>query len=95
MKKVSQVIVALCLIMSIAGCKAPKFFLGMTEQDFLSKNRGVKLLETADDGISVYKKTNYPFGAPPDVTFFHFVNGKLGKVDKGIRRPDVLIENKH
>lgn len=88
--------VRLLFIMLIAmasmQCKAPKYFIGMSEEDFLRKNKVQTVESTAR--YSVYKKINYPFGAPPIVKFFYFRDGELFRVDGGERQPDIIIQSK-
>jgi hypothetical protein len=69
------------------------FFIGMTQQDFLKHNR-VQLVE-ANQQATIYKKINYPFGAPPVTKFFYFRDGKLIQVDEGTQNPDIIVEQRH
>jgi hypothetical protein len=64
--------------------------MGMSESEFLSKNRVEAVKQTADQ--SIYKKVNYPFGTPPVTKYFYFIDGKLVQVDEGVRNPDAIIQ---
>lgn len=70
-------------------CKAPQYSIGMSQQEFLRRNKVEAVQES--QSYSVYKKVNYPFGAPPRVKFFYFKNGVLAQVDNG-RQPDLIID---
>jgi len=74
----------------LASCKAPMYTIGMNEQDFLKHNKVTAVKQT--ESISIYKKINYPFGAPAIVKFFYFQNGKLIQVDEGQRAVDYRIQ---
>jgi hypothetical protein len=89
MKRVLAPMVILSIIIS---CKAPQFYMGESEREFLKHNR-VSLV-SATSRTSIYKKVNYPFGAPPVVKFFYFTDGKLTKVDEGVQSPDIIIEHR-
>lgn len=80
------------MVLLIISCKAPYFFIGMNEQAFLSKNKGVKIVKSSKSE-TIYQKINYPFGKPPDYKFFYFINGQLDHVDEGVQSPDLIIQH--
>lgn len=81
------------LCLSFIACKAPQYSIGMTEQSFLKYNNVSAVKQTED--ISIYKKVNYPFGAPAVVKFFYFRNGKLVQMDQGERSVDYNVKISH
>ncbi|MDB5025974.1 MAG: hypothetical protein JWP78_3729 [Mucilaginibacter sp.] len=85
------VLVTTLFCLSLNSCKAPQFFVGMSEMEFQKHNRSAQVVE-ASQKRTVYKQINYPFGAPAKVKFFYFVDGKLVQMDEGVRRADVTIE---
>lgn len=82
-------IIATMLALCLVACKAPQYSIGMSQEEFLRRNKVEAVQES--ESYSVYKKVNYPFGAPPVIKFFYFRNGKLVQVDNG-RQPDVIID---
>lgn len=89
MKKLS----ALTLLWLITSCRAPRFYMGEPEEEFVRHNR-VGLVE-ATGRVSIYKKVNYPFGGAPVTKFFYFTDGRLTKVDEGVRSPDIIVEHRN
>jgi len=89
MKRLSFLLLFVYLLTS---CKAPYFYIGMQEKEFLRHNR-VQIIQTSVEQ-STYKKINYPFGAPPVTKFFYFQHGVLVEVNEGERNPDVIIEKR-
>lgn len=83
--------IILPLLFLFLACKAPVIYIGMPIQEFTKKNNGITLVETSLER-TVYKKVNHPFGQPPRVRFFYFVDNKLIKMDEGVLRPDILIQ---
>ena len=83
----------LILLFATVSCAAPRFYIGEKEEEFTKHNR-VKLVQ-ATERTTIYRKTNQPFGAPPVTKFFYFTDGKLTRVDEGVRRPDILVEHKN
>lgn len=83
---------AVMAMLCLFSCKAPQYTIGMNEQDFVKHNR-VNVVEQAEH-YSIYKKTNYPFGAAPVTKFFYFVDGRMVKMDSGERMPDFIIEHR-
>ncbi len=75
----------------VCACKAPVMYIGMSTKDFVSNNNGIEVVEASTER-TVYKKTNHPFAAPKKITFFYFVNDKLVRMDQGVYRPDIIIE---
>jgi len=69
------------------------YTIGMNQQDFLKHNRVIPVKET--ESVSIYKKVNYPFGAPAETKFFYFVNSKLVQVDEGQRAVDYNLKITH
>jgi hypothetical protein len=92
MKRLFVSIVVAFAVM-VGSCKAPRYAMGMSEFAFLANNK-VETIEQSQH-ISVYKKVNYPFGAPAVTKFFYFKDGKLVEVNEGERTPDVIIENRN
>lgn len=90
MKKAFLFLPAFLLLLS--NCRAPQFYVGIPEQDFVRKNTGIELVE-ASAARNVYKKTNYPFGKAPQTKYFYFVDGKLVQMDQGVQRPDITIQH--
>ena len=74
------------------SCRAPRFYMGESEQDFVRHNR-VEMV-SASGIVSIYKKVNYPFGTAPITKFFYFTSGKLTQIDEGERSPDIVIEHR-
>lgn len=91
--KLKTICIALLSIVILYGCKAPEYTIGMSETDFLKHNRVETVEQTST--VSVYRKTNYPFGKPAITKFFYFQNGQLSEVNEGKRQPDVIIQNQH
>lgn len=89
--KINWTIILIVLIVS--SCKAPVYTIGMSEKEFLKHNRVQAVEQTTT--VSVYKKVNYPFGAPAVTKFFYFQNGQLAEVNEGQRQPDIIIQNQH
>lgn len=87
--KTLSLLALLCLF--IISCKAPQFYIGMNELDFQKHNRSAQVIE-ASEQRTVYKQINYPFGAPAKVKFFYFHDGKLFRMDEGVRKPDLSIQ---
>lgn len=85
--------VVLIIIITFSSCKAPYYTIGMSEREFLKHNRVQAVEQTTHQ--SVYKKTNYPFGAAPKTKFFYFQDGYLTEVNEGVRQPDIIIQNQH
>jgi len=84
-------LITLLFFSFLTSCKAPQFFIGMNEMEFQKHNRSAQVIE-ASQKRTVYKQVNYPFGAPPKVKFFYFVDGKLVQMDEGVRKADITIE---
>jgi hypothetical protein len=83
---------AVLALICFASCKAPMYVMGMNEQEFI-KHNNVNVVEQTEH-YAIYKKTNYPFGAPAVTKFFYFVDGKLVRMDTGERMPDFIIEHR-
>lgn len=92
MKSLKTISFFVCVLLIFNSCKAPVYFIGMTEEKFLQKNK-LKTVK-ATERESIYSKTNYPFGGSPQTKFFYFRNGKLVQVDEGVQRPDVIVEHR-
>lgn len=92
MKKIPTMLLMATLL--FCSCSSAKFALGMSEDEFVKKNRSVELVETSFER-TVYKRTTQPFGKPEKVNYFYFIGGKLVQMDGGVARPDVIIENKY
>jgi hypothetical protein len=89
MKQLS-VLMLLCIF---ASCRAPRFYMGESEQEFIKHNR-VEMV-SATSRSSIYKKVNYPFGGAPVTKYFYFTDGKLTQVDQGVRSPDIIVEHRN
>lgn len=85
-----SVLAFLCVL---ASCRAPRFYMGESEQEFVKHNR-VELV-SATGRSTVYKKVNYPFGGTPIIKFFYFTDGKLTEVNEGQRGPDIIVEHRN
>ena len=85
-------LLALSILLVLASCRAPRFYMGESEQDFVRHNR-VEMV-SAYRGVSIYKKVNYPFGGAPVTKFFYFTSGRLSQIDEGERSPDIVIEHR-
>jgi hypothetical protein len=81
------------MLIGIISCRAPRFYMGENEEEFLRHNR-VELVK-ASGRVSIYKKVNYPFGGAPITKFFYFTDGKLSQVDEGERSPDIIVEHRN
>jgi hypothetical protein len=90
MKKALLLLPVFFLLFS--NCRAPRLFVGITEQEFVKTNGGLELIE-ASSARNVYKKTNYPFGKRASTKFFYFVDGKLVQMDEGVNRADITIQH--
>ena len=82
----------LLLLFIFTSCRAPRFYMGENEEEFVKHNR-VELV-SATGRVSIYKKVNYPFGGAPITKFFYFTDGKLTQVDEGQRSPDIIVEHR-
>jgi hypothetical protein len=78
---------AMCLL-----CSCTVYYqMGQSEYEFVNSNRGKGLqVEEQSPYRTVYKSCN---GYGSACTFFYFYNNKLVRVDRGVREPDIIIEN--
>lgn len=79
-------------ISTLTGCAAAlhnTYSIGMSEEEFKDKNVGEKLMEMSE-ARTVYRlqQTNGAY------QFVYFRDGKIYKVDEGVRSPDLVIENR-
>lgn len=81
------------LIGTIVSCRAPRFYMGENEEEFV-KHNNVSFVE-GTGRTSIYKKVNYPFGSAPVTKFFYFTDGKLTSVNEGQRSPDIIVEHRN
>jgi len=76
---------------AFVSCATPKFYyhMGQSENDFLNVNRKNVAVDMFTIDTHVYR-TKHP---RLKTFFFYFVNGKLVRVDQGVRESDIIIEN--
>ena len=87
MKKIHFVLVLIiCLLQS---CAAPNFILGTSETDFVRKCRRAVIVESSSSG-NVYSVGD---GIYTEKRFYYFQNGTLIRLDAGVSRPDIRIDN--
>lgn len=77
------------LIVAFSSCTI-HYSMGMTEADFLKRNKGMGIrLEEQTPSRTVYKSCS-----SVDCYFFYFSHGTLYSIDKGVSRPDVIIQTR-
>ncbi|MEN5086605.1 hypothetical protein ABE426_09060 [Sphingobacterium faecium] len=92
MKRVSIYLVPIILLLLVSSCSKKVYYsLGMSENDFLIKNR---------KAVSLYKKSlnssTYLQGDGYDGSwFYYFNNGILTELNQGQRQSDFILENRN
>lgn len=71
-----------------SGC-ATTIAIGMSEKSFLATYPGSKLVGAHDD-VTIYRKS-YDLGT--EFRFYYFRGGRLDRIDQGVSRPDIIIQN--
>ena len=75
------------------GCGGIRYQIGESSTTFLTDNRkkNFELVRTSTES-TVYKwVNNWSYDAP---YFFYFHNDVLTQVDRGIRPPDIIVQNR-
>ena len=87
MKKIHFVLfLIICLL---EACAAPNFILGTSESDFVTKCKRAVIVESSSAG-KVYSVGD---GIYTEKRFYYFQNGILIRLDAGVSRPDIRIDN--
>jgi hypothetical protein len=78
------------LIILFTSCKAPYFALGTSEEVWLKKSPGSKLIEKNNSGTIYLRGWSLGY-------YYFSPEGKLIQIDQGVRtrRPDIVIENRY
>ena len=76
---------------SCAGWLKVNAELGMSEEEFKSSNVG-EVLVYAEEGVTAYGMYADAWGT--QYLYYYFVNGKLVEINQGVRKADVIIQNK-
>lgn len=76
---------------SCAGVLKVNAQLGMSEQEFRSKNVG-EVLVYAEEGVTTYGM--YADLMLTQYLYYYFRDGKLVEINQGARKVDVTIDNK-
>lgn len=80
----------LIAMLALASCTTAHYAIGMSESEFLRMNKSASA-ETQSVSYSVYR-LHYHTGRGEGTQFFYFQDGVLVKVDKGVRKPDIIID---
>lgn len=70
------------------SCAAPKFALGTNENDFLSRCKRARLVESQNSS-SVY---TVGYSEYQNQLFYYFNNGILTRIDVGVLQPNIRID---
>ena len=78
------------LIILFTSCKAPYFALGTSEEVWLKKSPGSKLIEKSSSGTIYLRGWSLGY-------YYFSPQGTLVEINQGVlvRRPDIVIENRY
>lgn len=76
------------LIILFTSCKAPYFALGTSEEEWLKKSPGSKLIEKSSSGTIYLRGWSLGY-------YYFSPQGTLVEINQGVRRPDIVIENRN
>lgn len=81
---------AYILIILFTSCKAPYFALGTSEEEWLKKSPGSKLIQKNATGTIYLRGWSLGY-------YYFSPQGTLIQIDQGVRtrRPDIVIENRY